>query len=338
MAYTSRNPFSLLDESDPAPVAAPVKKTPAVVAAPKVAAAKAPRAENGRGAPRKFFQGDREVNSEVPTAGEESKEDRANAFGARGGARGGRGGARGGRGGANPRSNGGTYLGGDRPRRENGGGRPFDKHSQTAHKDSDKAEAQGWGADEGKKELEAEVLGEADAKVEGDAPVAAKKADAPAYGTFVAEEEEEDNTQTYEEYLAEQAAKKVQRDLPAARTANEGADDSQWKDAVALARKGEASQEWFLGTQKTETAKVKKVKDTKTYIEITANFKPPRRDGPAREGGDRGRGGRGGRGRGEGRGGRGGARGESAPRGAAPRAPRAAAVNVNDAAAFPTLA
>lgn len=64
------------DESEPAPVAAPVKKTPAVVAAPKVAAAKAPRAENGRGAPRKFYQGDREVNSEGPTAGEESKEER----------------------------------------------------------------------------------------------------------------------------------------------------------------------------------------------------------------------------------------------------------------------
>lgn len=57
----------------------------------------------------------------------------ANGYAGRGGARGGRGrGA--GRGGANPRSNGGTYLGGDRPRRENGGGRPFDKHSQTGHK------------------------------------------------------------------------------------------------------------------------------------------------------------------------------------------------------------
>ena len=51
---------------------------------------------------------------------------------ARGGAARGRG--RGGRGASNPRSNSGTFLGGDRPRRENGGGRPFDKHSQTAHK------------------------------------------------------------------------------------------------------------------------------------------------------------------------------------------------------------
>lgn len=89
--------------------------------------------------------------------------------------------------------------------------------------------------------------------------------------------------------------------------------------------------------QKAEgAAKTKKVKEAKTYIEIEANFKPPRRDGPPREGGARG--GRGGRGRGEGRG-RGAARGDFAPRGAAPRAARpAAAVNVNDATAFPTLA
>ena len=46
-----------------------------------------------------------------------------------------RSGGRGGRGprgpGANPRGNAGTYQGGNRPRRENGGGRPFDRQSQT---------------------------------------------------------------------------------------------------------------------------------------------------------------------------------------------------------------
>lgn len=46
-----------------------------------------------------------------------------------------RGGGRGGRAsrgpGGNPRGNTGTYMGGNRPRRENGGGRPFDRMSQT---------------------------------------------------------------------------------------------------------------------------------------------------------------------------------------------------------------
>lgn len=115
-------------------------------------------------------------------------------------------------------------------------------------RDSDKSEAQGWGAEEGKKELEAEVLGEADAKtelpVEGAAAV--KKDEAAAYAPV---EEEEDNTQTYEEYLVAQAATKLNIALPEARVANEGVDESQWASQTKLAKKGANEDDWFLGTQ-----------------------------------------------------------------------------------------
>ncbi|KAL8278515.1 hypothetical protein RQP46_009007 [Phenoliferia psychrophenolica] len=343
MAAFISNRFAALDEDSPAPAPA-AKKAPAA-AAPAPAAAKAApakRTENaGRGGQRKVYQGDREVNADAPQGGD--KEDRAASRGGRGGARGG---ARGGRGGANPRSNGGTYLGGDRPRRENGGGRPFDRQSQTGHKDTDKATEAGWGAETGAQELAAEVAGAEDAKAAatptGDGSATPTETRAPRErreraprDERVEEEEEEDNTQTYDEYLALQAAKKLGlAQLPAARVANEGADEDQWKNAVAIARKGEAEEEWFLGTKKTDTAgKSKKVKDTKTYIEIETSYKPPKRDGPPRDSAPRG----GARGRGEGRG-RGGARGGApgAPRGA-PRS-SAAPVNVSDAAAFPALA
>lgn len=92
-----------------------------------------------------------------------------------------------------------------------------------------------------------------------------------------------------------------------------------------------------LPLQKVGVVKETKAKVAKVFIEIETSYKPPKRDGP-RDGAPAagGRGGRGGaRGRGEGRG-RGGARGDFAPRGA-PRAPRAAAVNVADTAAFPLL-
>lgn len=50
--------------------------------------------------------------------------------------------------------------------------------------------------------------------------------------------------------MAAQAAAKLNlAALPAARQANEGADDDQWKDAVAVAKKGQNESDWFLGAQ-----------------------------------------------------------------------------------------
>lgn len=74
------------------------------------------------------------------------------------------------------------------------------------HEDSEKRVASGWGAEEGKAELAAEVEGAVDATKEAAAPdadAAAPAAEAPAAEKKV--EEEEDNTKSYEEYLAEKA-------------------------------------------------------------------------------------------------------------------------------------
>ncbi|GAA5871847.1 hypothetical protein JCM3774_000319, partial [Rhodotorula dairenensis] len=213
----------------PKAAAAPAPAAPAAAAAPKANNSQ-PRNNGPRRDNKNRNQGDRELNTAVPV-GEGAKQDRAQNFARRGG-RGGRGGPR--APGGNPRGNSGTYLGGDRPRRENGGGRPFDRQSQTGRVDSEKAEAAGWGAEDGKKELEAEVLAEADAKAEGPVDGAAT----PVRETPVVEEEEEDNTQTYEEYLAAKAAKKLNiGELPEARPANEGED--LFANAQAVPKKGE---------------------------------------------------------------------------------------------------
>ncbi|GAA6032725.1 hypothetical protein JCM8097_000761 [Rhodosporidiobolus ruineniae] len=318
MSVFSSNPFSVFGDDGDSPAA----PAPAPKAAPAPAPAPAKPAQQQRNnqqqrAPRRAPQGDaRAINADVP-AGEGAKEDRAKNF-ARGGGRGGRGGRPAG---GNPRGNAGTYLGGNRPRRENGGGRPFDRQSQTGRVDSDKAEAAGWGAEEGKKELEAEQLGDADAKAETPAEGAATPVrEAPI--------EEEDNTQTYEQYLAAQAEAKLKlAALPEARAANEG-DDEFFKNAKVVTKKGEQAEEWLFGQPKEASNKAKKEKPTKQFLEVEFRSAPrPRRDEREPT-----RGGRPSRGRGEGRG-RGGARS-----GGAPRAPKAAAPAVPDASAFPALA
>jgi plasminogen activator inhibitor 1 RNA-binding protein len=116
------------------------------------------------------------------------------------------------------------------------------KPLSSAFSDSEKKEHQGWGGDEGKRELEAENQGSTDAQTE------AKTTEGQEGAT---EPEPEDKTMTLDEYLAERAAKGLAIELPAARTANEGADDSQWKDGVQLLRKaGETEEEWFYHASK----------------------------------------------------------------------------------------
>ncbi|GAA5832178.1 hypothetical protein JCM11251_004269 [Rhodosporidiobolus azoricus] len=324
MSVFSSNPFSALgDGDDVASAPAPAPKAAAAPApAPAAKPAQQQQRNNAPRGDRRAPQGDRRtVNADVP-AGEGAKEDRARNF-ARSGGRGGRGGVARGPG-ANPRGNGGTYLGGNRPRRENGGGRPFDRQSQTGRVDSEKAEAAGWGAEEGKKELEAEQQGESDAKAE----VPAEGAATPVREAPI---EEEDNTQTYEQYLAAQAEKKLALNaLPEARKANEGEDaDALFKNAKVVAKKGEEDEEWLFGAPKEASTKAKKEKAGKQFLEVEFRSAPrPRRDEREPT-----RGGRPSRGRGEGRG-RGGARSAGAPRGAS----KASAPAVPDASAFPALA
>lgn len=201
-------------------------------------------------------------------------------------------------------------------------------------RDSDKAEAQGWGAEEGKQELEAEVLGEADAQADGAATPA------PATGTQTPAriEEEEDNTQTYEEYLAAQAEKKLKLSLPEARVANDGDDNFK---GTKLVKKEEQQYDEFLGETK-EKKQVNKERKAKQLIEHSFSSKPtPGSEGPSARGGRGGRGGpRGGRGgRGEGRGGARGGRGQG-PRGGNGNnnnKSSAPAVNLADNTAFPSL-
>lgn len=131
----------------------------------------------------------------------------------------------------------------------------------TLHSDSAKQEHQGWGGDDGKRELEAETAAVTDAAAEkeateGDATPAAEgeTAAGAAGGDKQAETpaEPEDNSKSYEEYLAERkaAGRGILESLTSAggRKANEGSDDSQWKDGVLLEKADDDV--YFIGQQK----------------------------------------------------------------------------------------
>jgi len=148
------------------------------------------------------------------------------------------------------------------------------------------------------------------------------------------EPEEEDNTLTLSQYLAQQKEKESAiPKLENTRKANEGASDDLWKDAVALS-KNEEEDAYFVGKSKT-APKARPKKEEKVYLEIEARFERPERSGRGRGRGDRG-GDRGDRGRGPR-----GDRGDRGDRGAPSSGGRqngAAFVNVDDQAAFPSLA
>lgn len=154
-----------------------------------------------------------------------------------------------GRGAQNGRSNRGTYLGGARPRRDNGGGRPFDRHSQTGKTESQKQVHQALG-DDADRELDAEVQGEADANQEArpETP-AAVDGTVSQVDTSAPPAEEEDKSMTLDEYLKSQAERKLDLGVPQGRQANEGQDDSLWKDGVAVSGKGSNENEWYFGKE-----------------------------------------------------------------------------------------
>jgi len=134
------------------------------------------------------------------------------------------------------------------------------------YSDSEKKINQGWGANQGKAELTAETQAEADATKESGEGAAAAAADdwgvsatpaaADAEGDaavngsptektrkFV---EEEDNSLTLDEYLAQKKESAVVPKIEAVRRANEGADESQWKDIVPLSKEKE-DENYFVG-------------------------------------------------------------------------------------------
>lgn len=361
----SRNPFDLLgdDGETPRQVAAP-KAAPA--AAPKavreVPGSKTPAnnsnnnktdsANRGgragyynRGGPRNVLKGegktkpatDAEVTTVDPESGFEG-ERRAPGKNERGQARPrghGEGSGRGratrtrGRG----QAPGAGYQGGER--RNDG------RRSAHALPDTEKRVASGWGAEDGAAELTAEVEGATDATKEAAEPQTPSGWEVSAEATPAAAEqeaekkpeEEEDNTKSYEEYLAErQAAKDAKLGKLEGRQV-----DGTSEFVGSVFQKQE--EEFFSGAKKEKAAAAKKEKERKekVFLEVEGKFAPPSRGEP-REGGRGGRGGRGGF-----RGDRG---SDRAPRGGASRGGRggarnnassAPAVAVNDESAFPAL-
>ncbi|KAG6879700.1 hypothetical protein C0992_012548 [Termitomyces sp. T32_za158] len=345
MSVATRNPFALLDAQDDSRPTTPPTKAPAPAPAAPAAAprtAQKPRAGPAARGGKYYARGGAKSAS---TPAQNGVEDAAPAEGQRKFE--GRGRGRGGRGGA-----------------QRGGRRPYDKHSQTGKTDSDKKIQQSWGGADGNTELKVEEAAAVDATAEANEWTADAGAtgdwDTPAAGTATdaaptaegdkadgrprkdKEPEEEDNTLTLDQYLAQQKDKEsVVPKLEVARQANEGADSTIWKDVVPLS-KAEGGDAYYVGkvsrpasaspycadapSQTKATPKARTKKEEKQFIEIDARFERPDRGG-------RGRGGRGGD-----RGGdraRGGGRGRGGARGTRPAAP--AAVNVDDETAFPSL-
>jgi len=332
MSVATKNPFALLNEDDgaesapapaqlPTPAAIPATKAPQKDQKPKTG----PASRGGRYYPRGGA-----ANKSTLREGQEGDADAAPRENRRveGETRGrGRGGGRGGRGRGGPAG---------------GRGRQFDRHSGGLP-DSDKKVNQGWGANEGKAELTAEVQGQTDAVKDsaadtwaeslapapentGDGWGGGETAGATPNGTGESRrpKEEEDNSLTLDEYLAQKAQSEVIPKIDAVRKPNEGVDESQWKNAVPLAKAKEEGN-YFVGKVKA-APKARVKKEEKVHIEIDARFERPSRGGPR---GGRGRGGpdRDERPRGTGRGrGRGDRHGAQQPD-----------VNVADQAAFPSL-
>ncbi|KAN0065775.1 hypothetical protein ACQY0O_000905 [Thecaphora frezii] len=305
MSVASRNPFQALAEDGDDFQAAPVVKAPAA----KAPAAQAPRNIPGAGQktatrnpnPRGTNAA---KNNRTGIVAESGADGEAQQRDVRGGGRGrseGRGRGRGARGGR---------------------GRPFDRHSQTDRVDTPKNLHQGWGGDDGKRELDVEKKAEADAKAENLEANGAPAAEGEAKPEEKQPEEEEDKTMTLDEYLAAQAAKKASIAAPKVREAP--ADDSAWSNFGVKLEKPESDD--YFAAKKAEKTRTRAQKEGKQLLEIEQRF-----DQPA---GGRGRGTRGGRG------GRGGDRGSTRGNGPRGRGARAnnASVNLADKSAFPSLA
>ncbi|KAK4686041.1 hypothetical protein P7C73_g4092, partial [Tremellales sp. Uapishka_1] len=355
MSVISKNPFDLLGDNSPPSSPAPAKATPAPAAAPAKAipGSQAPRTQSqgqrgGRGSSRGAARpprGDRNGTSDeqpITESAEGFEGERVSApkrhhNGPDAHTKGPRGTrpdkyATGGhRRGAGPGAGGKTSGGGER--------RQFERRSGGLP-DSQKKIESGWGAEEGTAELTAEVEGENDAQAEETAPgtPAETKAAEPTPEAPVEPEEPEEVTKSYDEYLAELAAKNL-----GALGKKEGRKvEGETLEGKAFRR--EAVADFYNGKEKTSAPKTKAPKKEKVFLEFEGKFAPPAGSRPPRGDGDRpDRGGRGGA-RGSGRGGPRGGRGAAAAGTGAPRGGRggfggkaAAPVLATDEKAFPAL-
>jgi hypothetical protein len=223
---------------------------------------------------------------------------------------------------------------GDRHYRPRGGRHEgLDRQSGTGIVDSEKKENQAWG-----EPITSEIEGEkiAQDEINWDTGNTKNEDKEPAWNpnpdwndiklddtSSVSQPtpvEPEQAVKTFDDYLAEKAAKSLKVSLPQARAANAGIDDSQWKNTQVYVTREE---EDFinLGSESSSKNKTKARKEGKVLItDIDVRFNTPARE--QSRGGFRG-GFRGGRGRG-GRGGHNPRRG-------------GATVNVDDTDSFPTL-
>ncbi|KAF9432241.1 hypothetical protein BGZ76_011075 [Entomortierella beljakovae] len=207
--------------------------------------------------------------------------------------------------------------GGSRAPRGGRGGRGgrhggYDRHSGTGIVESENKENRRLG-DPASASIEAER----------DAALIAEEVDT----TPAEPAEPEEVVKTLDDYLQEKAAKSLKIALPQARTANAGADESQWKGSKVLEVEETGD---FIKMGKDSVAKTRKgKKETRVLItDIDIRFTEPQRDPAPRNAFRGGRGGdrapRGGRGS-----------NSSRPRGGVSRG---ASVNVDDQDLFPSLA
>ncbi|KAI5793398.1 hypothetical protein FPQ18DRAFT_332086 [Pyronema domesticum] len=209
------------------------------------------------------------------------------------------------------------------PRRQGGRTRD-DRRDHTGKDEHEKQVNLSWG-NTPEIALKAELEGQEAATKEA----AAEGAEAAAEGEEAATPvEEEDKTKTYDQYLAELAAKKAALGTLEIRRP-EGTSDKKWANAKAIDH--DAEEVFFAGESKDKTRT--RERKQKQILEIEPKFVDPNATrGGQRGGRDGQRGGRDGQ-RGGQRGGapRGGARGGRAPAAAAAR------VNLADSSAFPKL-
>ncbi|KAI9703689.1 MAG: hypothetical protein M1836_007459 [Candelina mexicana] len=244
-----------------------------------------------------------------------------------------------------------------------GRGNRDDRHSCSLNANSEKQAAHGWGATKGDAEWTDEKAGEAIAKdeekegfdttvdapvdAEGNHPTTEENADKPA--APAAEPEPEDNSKSYADYLAEQAAKKLQLGgTLEARKPNEGQkQDKKWAQAKELKKENDQSA-YFAGAE--AKAKRERERKQKNFMELDQRYveQPQQRGGRESGRGGRGRGegrgdfrggdrGRGGRGRGDRGDGFRGDRGDRGGRGGYRGGRGDSSVNVSDTNAFPSL-
>ncbi|KAK5173736.1 uncharacterized protein LTR77_002417 [Saxophila tyrrhenica] len=240
-----------------------------------------------------------------------------------------------------------------------------DRQNHSGQGDHEKQAAHGWGGEDGNSEWKDEVAGEAIAKAEANDDAGFTPdtgAGDPAFtngpgaggeelGENAAPEPEEEKTKSYDEYLAEQAQKRLAlgNESLQVRKANEGS-KQKFPEGTAVTRNTE--EESFIAGSGGKARREKSNQQKKEQLTLDGQYYTAADSGDSRGGrGGRGRGGRGrgdgegGRGRGEFRGGRGGGRGRGegfrGDRGAGfrggPRGGPRGDFNATDSSAFPAL-